>query len=296
VHAVLAGASGLIGTALGRSLRADGHTVTALVRRAPRSSDELRWEPAAGRLDPAALAGADAVVCLSGAGVGDKRWTPSYKETLIRSRVDSVTTIARAIADAESGPRVLLSASAVGYYGDTGDREVDESAAPGEGFLADMCVRWEAAAEAVEQPGTRVARLRTGLVLAPDGGLLARLRPIVRLGVAGRFGSGRQFMPWISLADEVRAIRFLLEHELGGPVNLTGPVPVRNSAFISTLARLLRRPALIPTPALAMRIVLGEVAQDALTGQRAVPAKLTSAGFAFEHADVDSALRWALAG
>jgi uncharacterized protein (TIGR01777 family) len=296
VHAVLAGASGLIGTALARSLRADGHTVTALVRSAPRSADEVRWEPEAGRLDPAALAGADAVVCLSGAGVGDRRWTPSYKETLVRSRVGSVTTIARALADTESGPRVLLSASAVGYYGDTGDREIDETAKPGQGFLADMCVRWEAAAEAAQLPGIRVARLRTGLVLAPDGGLLARLRPIVRLGVAGRFGSGRQFMPWISLADEVRAIRFLLEHELAGPVNLTGPVPVRNSELISTLARLVHRPALIPTPAAAMRIVLGEVAQDALTGQRAVPAKLISTGFVFEHADVESALRWALAG
>jgi uncharacterized protein (TIGR01777 family) len=296
VHAVLAGASGLIGSALARSLRADGHTVTSLVRRAPGSADEVRWEPAAGRLDPATLAGADAVVCLSGAGVGDRRWTLSYKETLIRSRVDSVTTIARALADTESGPRVLLSASAVGYYGDTGDREVDESAQPGEGFLADMCVRWEAAAEAAEQPGVRVARLRTGLVLAPDGGLLARLRPIVRLGAAGRLGSGRQFMPWISLADEVRAIRFLLEHELAGAVNLTGPVPVRNSELISTLARLMHRPALIPTPAAALRIVLGEVAQDALTGQRALPAKLISTGFVFEHADVESALRWALAG
>lgn len=294
MHVVLSGASGLIGTALTRSLHADGHTVTALVRRPPRSADEVRWEPERGRLEPAALSGADAVVCLSGAGVGDHRWTDSYKAQLLSSRLDTAGTLASTMAGLDDRPPVLLSASAVGYYGDTGDREVDESAGPGTGFLAEMCVRWEAATAPAERAGVRVAHLRTGLVLSPEGGLLARLRPIVRLGVGGRLGSGRQFMPWISLADEVGAIRFLLEHEVRGAVNLTGPAPVRNAELVATLAGLLHRPAVLPAPAFAMRIALGELAQDALTGQRAVPAVLTSAGYGFEHRDVTAALRWAL--
>jgi uncharacterized protein (TIGR01777 family) len=245
-------------------------------------------------LDPAVLAGADAVVCLSGAGVGDHRWTQSYKQVLLRSRLDSVGTIAATMAGLADGPRVLVSASAVGYYGDTGDREVDESGPRGPGFLAELCEQWEAATSPAEDAGVRIVHLRTGLVLSGDGGLLKRLKPIVALGAAGRLGSGRQFMPWISLADEIAAIRFVLEHEVRGPVNLTGPEPVRNAELIGTLARLMHRPAVVPTPAFALRIVLGEFAQDTLTGQRAVPRKLLDASFTHEHADVESALRWAL--
>jgi uncharacterized protein (TIGR01777 family) len=294
MRVVLTGASGLIGTALADSLRADRHAVTRLVRRAQSGADEVSWRPDKGELDPAALAGADAVVCLSGAGVGDRRWTAAYKATLLSSRLDSVGTVARTMAGLDSGPRVLLSASAVGYYGDTGDREVDESAPRGAGFLAEMCGHWEAATAPAEVAGVRVAHLRTGLVLAGNGGLLPRLRRVALLGAAGRLGSGRQFMPWISLADEIAAIRFLLDHDVSGPVNLTGPDPVRNVELISTLAGLLHRPALVPTPAFALRIVLGELAQDALTGQRAMPRKLVAAGFTHQHQDLQSALRWAL--
>jgi uncharacterized protein (TIGR01777 family) len=294
MHVVLSGASGLIGSALQSSLRADGHPVTTLVRRAPASRDEARWAPELRELNPAVLAGADAVVCLSGAGVAEHRWTDSYKAVLRRSRLESVGTLASAMAGLDGGPRVLLSASAVGYYGDTGERVVDESAPGGTGFLAELCADWEAATRPAEDAGIRVAHLRTGLVLCADGGLLKRLKPIVSLGVAGRLGSGRQYMPWISLADELAAIRFLLEHEVSGAVNLTGPEPVRNAELIATLARLLHRPAIVPTPGFALRIALGEFAQDTLTGQRAVPAKLLAAGFAHQHAALESALRWAL--
>jgi uncharacterized protein (TIGR01777 family) len=294
VKVVLAGASGLIGTALRKSLRADGHEVLALVRREPSGPDEARWRPDAGELDPAVLTGADAVVCVSGAGIGDHRWTDSYKDTLLHSRIDPVGTLARAVGQA-SGPRTFLSASAVGYYGDTGDREVDERTGPGNGFLAQLCLRWEAATYPAEQAGVRVAHLRSGLVLAQRGGLLARLRPIVLAGAGGRLGSGRQFMPWISLTDEVRAIRFVLAGELSGPVNLTGPTPVRNAEFIHTLATLLHRPAIVPAPAFALRLALGEMASDILGGQRAMPAKLSAAEFRHEHSDVTSALTWALA-
>jgi uncharacterized protein (TIGR01777 family) len=295
MRVVLAGASGLIGKALQTSLRADGHGVTTLVRHAPDARDEVRWAPERREIRPDALSGADAVVCLSGAGIGDHRWTDSYKHVLRQSRLDSVGTLATAMAALDGGPRVLLSASAVGYYGDTGDRVVDESEPRGAGFLAELCEVWEAATEPADNAGIRVAHLRSGLVLSSDGGLLKRLKPIVSLGVAGRLGSGRQYMPWITLADEIAAIRFLLEHDVSGPVNLTGPQPVRNAEFISTLAGLLHRPAVVPTPGFALRIVLGEFAQDTLSGQRAVPAQLTAAGFTHQHADLESALRWALA-
>lgn len=294
MRVVLAGASGLIGTALRDSLRGDGHAVTSLVRRGPASADERQWSPRDGELDPGILTGADAVVCLSGAGVADRRWTSSYKQTLRASRLDPVSTLARAVA-ASGGPPVFLAASAIGYYGDTGERQVDETAGCGQGFLAELCRDWEAATAPAVDAGARVVNLRTGIVLTRSGGLVKRLVPIVRLGVAGRLGSGRQFIPWISLADEVAAIRFLLEHDVSGPVNLAAPVPARNAEFVSTLARLLHRPAAIPVPAFAMKIALGELAQDALGGQRAVPSKLLAAGFSPEHADLESALRWALA-
>jgi uncharacterized protein len=294
MRVVLAGASGLIGRALRDALRADAHEVTVLVRRRPREG-EAQWAPDRRELDGSVLAGADAVVCLSGAGVGDHRWNDSYKAVLRQSRLDSVWTIATAMAALDDGPRVLVSASAVGYYGDTGDREVDETGPRGAGFLAELCEQWEAATLPAEGAGIRVAQVRTGLVLSGSGDLLKRLKWIVRLGAGGRLGSGRQFMPWISLADEIAAIRFMLEHDLRGPVNLTGPDPVRNAEFIATLARLLHRPALVPTPAFALRIALGEFAHEVLTGQRAVPKKLLDAGFRHEHSDLESALRWALA-
>jgi uncharacterized protein (TIGR01777 family) len=293
VRIVLAGASGLIGSALKTSLTASGHHVKTLVRNAASGADVDSWDPALGLVDPNFLADADAVICLSGAGVGDHRWSERYKQTLLRSRIDTVGTLARSLAE-HGGPRILLSASAVGYYGDTGDREVDESAGPGNGFLAELCVQWEAATTPAEAAGVRVAHLRTGLVLAAEGGLIKRLKPLVQAGVAGKLGSGRQYTPWISLADELAAIEFLLQHEVCGAVNLTGPAPVRNAEFMATLGRILHRPTVLPTPAFALKIALGEFAQDTLTGQRALPKRLVQAGYHFQHADVESAARWAL--
>jgi uncharacterized protein (TIGR01777 family) len=295
MRVVLAGASGLIGSALKASLREDGHEVATLVRHATSAAaqDEDSWDPGQGLLDPNFLTGADAVVCLSGVGVGDHRWTDSYKKEIIASRVDTVATIAGTLAE-YGGPRVFIAASAVGYYGDTGDRLVEEGSPAGSSFLSEVCTKWEAAADPARAAGVRVTQLRTGLVLSGQGGLLKRLKPIVRLGVAGKLGNGKQFMPWISLLDEVRAIRFLITHDIAGPVNLTGPAPARNADFMATLGRVLHRPTLLPTPAFALRAALGQFAEDVLGGQRAVPAALLAAAFEFEHADLESALRWAV--
>jgi uncharacterized protein len=286
---VLAGSSGLIGSALRAALHADGHDVVRLVRREPSAADERPWNPAVGEVDGALLDGVDGVVCLSGVGVGDQRWTDAHKRAIIQSRVDSVGTIARAMA--AHGGNVLVSASAVGYYGDTGDRTVDEDAPAGDTFLSEVCVQWEAAADPARAAGIRVAHPRSGLVLAKDGGLLKRLSSIVRAGIGGRLGDGRQFLPWISLTDEVAGIRFLLEHDVAGPVNLTGPAPVRNAEFTRVLGRLLHRPTVLPVPAFAARAALGEFAIEVLIGQRAMPARLRDAGFEFRHADLESALR-----
>jgi uncharacterized protein (TIGR01777 family) len=288
---VLAGASGLIGSALTESLARDGHSVMQLVRRAPMHPGEARWAPERGEVDVSVFEGADAAVCLSGAGIGDKRWTDSYKAALLASRVDTVGTVARAVA--ASGTPVLVSASAVGFYGDTGDTTVTEESPRGSGFLAELCEQWEGATAPADATA-RVALLRTGLVLTAKGGLLGRLKPIVRTGAAGRLGSGRQFMPWISLADEVAAIRFILDGALSGPLNLTGPAPARNAEFMTVLGRLLHRPTRLPTPGFALRIVLGEFAEDTLGGQRAVPRRLLDSGYRFQHADLESALGWAL--
>jgi uncharacterized protein len=295
MRVVLAGASGLIGPALRESLLSVGHTVTTLVRRAA-SSGEATWYPDKREIDPSVLVDADAVVCLSGAGVGEHRWTDSYKQAIVSSRVDSVGTLARAVADlGADAPGVFVSASAVGYYGDCGDTEIVESSPSGSTFLAGVCRDWEGASAPAEAAGARVAHLRSGLVLAPSGGLLGRLRPIARAGIAGRLGNGRQFMPWISLADEIAAIRFVLEHDVRGAVNLVGPAPARNAEFMTALGRAVHRPTVLPTPGFALRIALGGIAEEILGGQRAIPAVLTDAGFTFTHPDLDSALEWALA-
>lgn len=295
---VVTGASGLIGSALVPALRSDGHSVLRLVRRAPQGTDEASWDPAGHRLDPAVLAGTDAVVHLSGAGVGDRRWSAGYKQTLQRSRIDTTATLAEAIAAAEPRPRVWVSASAVGWYGDTGDREVDESSPPGVGFLASLCRRWEDSTGAAERAGVRVVHPRSGLVLTRAGGLVRRLLPLYRLGLGGRLGSGRQFWPWISLADEVRAIQFVLVNEaVAGPVNLVGPRPATNAEFSRALARALHRPALAPVPAFALRLVLGEFADEGvLVGQRVAPRVLEQAGFSFAHPTLDTAMRYATGG
>ena len=295
---VVTGSSGLIGSRLVAALTGEGHDVLRLVRRTPRTTDEHRWAPEHRQIDPALLDDVDAIVNLAGAGIGSRRWTDRYKEKILTSRVDATATIsealARAVAAAPGRPRVLLSASAVGFYGDTGDRPVDESAPPGTDFLALVCADWEAATAPAASAGVRVVTLRSGLVLGP-GGLLGRMAPLFRLGLGGRLGSGRQFWPWIALDDEVAAIRFLLTSEISGPVNLTGPAPATNGEFTQALARLVHRPAVFAVPKVALRLALGEFATvGVLAGQRAVPARLQAAGFGFGHPDLESALRTAL--
>jgi uncharacterized protein (TIGR01777 family) len=289
------GSSGLIGSELVRTLHAEGHEVLRLVRRTPRTADEHRWEPSHHRIPPGLLDDVDAVVNLAGVGVADRRWTAKRKQEVLSSRVDSTATVSQALAQAVAAApgreRVLLSASAVGWYGDTGDRVVDETVPAGEDFLARVCVEWEAATGPAVAAGVRVATLRTGLVLG-RGGLLGRLLPLFRLGVGGKLGNGRQYMPWISLRDEVDAICFLLTHPVSGPVNLTGPTPATNTEFTAALAAAVHRPALLTVPAPAMRLALGELARVAvLAGQRAVPSVLQAAGFSYSHPDLASALR-----
>ncbi|WP_436787209.1 TIGR01777 family oxidoreductase [Yinghuangia sp. YIM S10712] len=291
----VAGSSGLIGTPLVRSLRADGHEVVRLVRRPPQGADEARWDPAAGTVDADALRGVDAVVNLAGAGIGDKRWTAAYKKELRDSRILGTAALARAIAAAEAPPKVFLSGSAIGYYGDTGDRAVDETAPAGEGFLAELCVEWEAATLPAEEAGVRVAHLRTGLVVAAEGGAWGPLMRAFRLGVGGRLGDGRQYWSFISLRDTVAAIRFLLDAEsVRGPVNLTAPDPVTNAEVTKAVSRALRRPALFPVPKFALRTVLGGLADDVLSSQRAIPSVLRNAGFGFADPTIDLALAAAL--
>ncbi|GLW65358.1 epimerase [Actinomadura rubrobrunea] len=292
MRVAVTGASGLIGAALTRSLEADGHEVLRLVRREPATPREVRWDPG-GAVDAEALAGADAVVHLAGAGIGDRRWNAAYKREIRDSRVRGTRTIAQAVA--RTRPRVLVCASAIGFYGDTGDREVDEDAPVGGGFLAALVRDWEAAAAPAREAGVRVALARTGIVLG-KGGLLGRTLPLFRLGLGGRLGSGRQWMSWISLDDEVAALRFLLDGDLEGPVNLTGPRPVTNAEFTRALARAVRRPAALAVPRTALRLALGEFADEgALISQRVLPRRLREAGFAFAHEDVDAALAAALA-
>lgn len=290
MRVVVAGSSGLIGTALVAALRAHDHEVLRLVRRAPAGPDERRWDPAGGTLDPGALEGAGAVVNLCGVGIGDKRWTGAYKQAVRDSRMGPTDVLAREVA--ARGIPTLVNASAVGYYGDTGDHEVDESAPAGAGFLAEVCRDWEAATAPASEGGVRVATLRTGLVLSPAGGLLGRLKPLYSLALGGRLGSGRQYFPWISLTDEIAAIRFVVEHgDVSGPVNLTGPAPVTNTEFNRALGAALGRPAPWVVPGFAIKLLIGEFAeQGVLAGQRAIPAKLEAHGFTFAHRSVGQAM------
>ncbi|MEU9834828.1 TIGR01777 family oxidoreductase [Streptosporangium sp. NPDC048047] len=290
---IVTGSSGLLGSALVRSLRADGTRVVALVRRAPRGPDEAFWDPAGGTLDPAVLEGARAVVHLAGAGIGDRRWNEEYKREIVRSRVEGTATVARALAELPAAP-ALLSASATGFYGDTGDREVDETSPAGSGFLArDVVVPWEAATRPAAEAGVRVALLRTGLVLSRDGGLLARILPLFRSGMGAPLGSGRQYMSWISLDDWVGAVRRVLDDpEMSGPVNLTAPEPVTNERFTRELGQAVHRPTMpVAVPGFMLRAVLGEFAEEGvLIGQRVLPRRLLEAGHAFRHIRLDDAL------
>jgi uncharacterized protein (TIGR01777 family) len=294
MRVAVSAASGLIGSALAADLEADGADVVRLVRRPAGSPAEISWNPqaAADGLDPADLQGVDAVVHLSGAPLAARRWTPARKAVLRSSRIQSTRTIAAAMAAADPRPGVLLCASAIGYYGDTGDRIVDESAPRGPGFLADLVSDWEEAARPARAAGIRVASFRSGIVLAAGGGMLGRLLLPFRFGLGATFGSGRQYLSWISLTDEVRAIRFLLgSADAAGPFNLTAPAPVTNAEFTRALATALGRPALLTLPAVVLRTALGEVAGELLGSARVMPAKLTAAGFSFAHPDIATALR-----
>lgn len=294
----ISGASGLIGGALAADLASDGHEAVRLVRRAARSPDEIGWDPqaTAGGLGPAALTGVSAVVHLAGAPIAAGRWTQSRKAELRASRISTTEALVAAMAATGAGPRVLLCGSAIGWYGDTGDRVVDEAAASGSGFLAQLVRDWEAAAATATTAGIRVVNLRTGIVLAAAGGMLSRLVLPFRLGLGARLGSGGQYLSWISLHDDVRAIRFLLdEPSIDGPVNLTAPQPVTNAEFTSALAKALGRPAILRVPAGVLSLALGEVASELLTGARVVPRRLLQAGFSFEDPDIAAALARALA-
>ena len=294
----ITGASGLIGTALVRALGADGHEVIRLVRRTPRTADEHRWDPQHRRIDPALLADVDAVINLAGTPIRPRPFTSSYKQRLIDSRIDATTTISEALAAAagDGRPRVLLSASAVGYYGDTGARVVTEQDPPGSDFLAQLCVQWEAATAPAEAAGVRVVHLRTGLVLDRSAMLVQVLGRIFRLGLGGRMGSGQQYWPWISLTDEVGAIRHLLTADVSGPVNLTGPESVTNAEFTRELGRQVHRPTPLPVPSFALNLALGEFGRSSVVGgQRALPTRLRESGYEFTHANLSSALRAAFA-
>lgn len=286
----ITGATGLIGAPLVLHLRAAGHSVITISRR--QSDGDFTWDPARGRLDPTALAGADAVINLAGAPIAARRWTRARKREIRDSRVMGTALLASAIVRLPKPPAVLISASAVGTYGDTGDRIVSEKSPPGDDFLGQLGREWEAAAEPARASGVRVVHPRTGIVLSPAGGALARMLPLFRLGIGGPLGSGRQWMSWITLGDQLRAIEFLLLHSrLEGPVNLTAPTPVTNAEFAKTLGAALNRPALLPAPAPVLRLFLGELADAALlASQRVVPDKLMKAGFEFGDPRLEPAL------
>lgn len=295
---IVSGASGLIGTALCSSLELDGHQVVRLVRSGRANSHRVLWNPAAGDasgLAPDVLSGADAVVHLAGAGVGDKRWTDAYKKEILDSRVLSTRTLADAIAKSEQKPAVFVSASAIGFYGDTADRAVDESAAAGSGFLAEVVVAWEAAADAARAAGVRVVHPRTGLVMSKWGGAWQKMLPLFKAGLGGKLGSGAQWWSWISLRDEVRALRFLIDTNISGPVNLTAPAPATNADVTKSMAHALHRPALLPAPKFALQAVLGEFSVEVLGSTRVVPKVLSDAGFTWLDPTVDSAIATLLA-
>ncbi|MGI8949192.1 MAG: TIGR01777 family oxidoreductase [Ornithinimicrobium sp.] len=294
----LTGASGLIGSALSEALRARGERVVHLVRREPVTDGlpagvrEAAWEPDEGELDPAGLDGVDAVVHLAGAGIGDHRWTEDYKRRIRESRTEGTSAVAAAVATLPGRVR-LLSGSAVGYYGDRGSDVLTEESSLGRGFLAQVCRDWEGATWRAEQAGASVAHLRTGIVLSREGGAMAKMMPLAKAGLAGPLGSGKQYWPWITLHDQVRAMLFLLDHpDLTGAVNITGPQPEQQAAVVKALGGRLRRPSLLPAPTIALKLALGQMAAEILGSQRALPAVLSEAGFVWDHPDLDSAMAW----
>jgi uncharacterized protein (TIGR01777 family) len=293
VKIAITGASGLIGRALSASLTADGHDVIAVVRR-PSSSDatSILWDPAAGSIEGEKFEGIDGVVHLAGAGIGDKRWSDSYKREILESRTKGTALLAETLAGLAQPPKVMVSGSAIGYYGDTGDTAVDETAPAGNDFLATVCVEWEAAATPAIEAGIRVPFLRTGIVLTKDGGALAKMLPLFRFGLGGRMGSGSQWWSWISMTDEIGAIRWLLDHDISGPVNVTAPEPVTNRSFTKALGEAMHRPTIAPVPSFGPKLLLGPELADALlfTSARVVPNVLTTSGYSFANPTIASAL------
>ncbi len=282
----ITGASGLIGTALIGHLKSEGHTVQRLVRRPVVSADEIKWDPAAGTLDLTALEGVDAVIHLAGANVGDKRWSKKYKAEILNSRLLGTTTIANAVNAVK--PQVFISSSAIGWYGETGNRAVTEEDRPGDDFLAAVCKEWEAAADLATN--TRTVKIRTGLVLDPTGGALGKMLPLFRFGLGGKLGNGKQWWSWITLHDQIRAICHLLEKPVEGAVNLTAPNPATNQEFTSALARALHRPAVFPVPGIALKIALGGFSSEILGSKKVMPQKLMDSGFTFDYPHIAPAL------
>jgi uncharacterized protein (TIGR01777 family) len=294
---VVAGSSGLIGSALVRVLGSEGeghaHEVLRLVRREAAADDEISWDPAAGRgPDLKLLRGVDAAINLAGAGLGDHRWSDAYKKEILESRTSSTRLLAEALASLDPLPTVLLSGSAIGVYGDTGDRFVDEDAPPAQDFAATVAHEWEAAAGAASEAGIRTVFLRTGIVLSTKGGALGKVLPMFKAGVGGRLGSGHQYISWIARPDHIAAMRFLLDaDDVSGPVNLTAPNPVTNRDYTKAIAAAVHRPALFPAPTLALKAVLGEFAGNVVGGQRVLPKRLVDAGFEFGYSEIGPALR-----
>ena len=282
----ITGASGLIGTALVGHLKSEGHTVQRFVRRPVVAPDEIQWDPKTGYVDIEALRGVDAVIHLAGVGVGDKRWTKKYKSEILNSRLLGTTAIAHAVNEVK--PQVFISASAIGWYGESGNRSVVETDRVGDDFLAAVCREWEGAADLVTD--VRTVKIRTGLVLDPTGGALGRMLPLFRLGLGGKLGNGKQWWSWITLHDFISAITFLLENKVSGPVNLTSPNPVTNQEFTSALARAMHRPALFPAPAIALKIALGGFSSEILGSKKVTPQALADAGFTWDYPHITNAL------
>ncbi|MFC9773165.1 MULTISPECIES: TIGR01777 family oxidoreductase [unclassified Pseudarthrobacter] len=289
---LMSGASGMIGTSMSATFREAGHDVVSLVRREPKTAAEVRWDPAAGELDPRALEGVDAVVNLSGAGIGDRPWTRKRVEELFSSRLRSTETLVRAMQEVDSPPPTFISQSGSGYYGDAGYTVLREDAPAGSGTLSRICVEWEQAAAAAPS-GVRTVTPRTGVVLSRSGGALGRLLPLLRLGVGGPFGDGRQYWPWISLPDVSKAFLFLLESDIRGPVNLCAPEQADVNSIVAALAHALHRPAVLRVPGPVLRLVMRDLAEELLlSSQRMEPAVLSAAGFRWQHPGLAEAAAW----
>ena len=294
----ITGSTGLIGTALCSRLAGDGHTVIPVVRRAVAPSEvALQWDPATGSIDAGGFEGLDAVVHLAGAGIGDKRWTVERKREILESRTKSTALLATTLAGLDRPPAVLISGSAIGFYGERGDELLTEQSPPGEDFLAEICTAWEAETTPARDAGIRVATIRTGIVLSAAGGALTKMLPLFKVGAGGKFGSGHQWWSWISLDDEISAIDHLLHHPISGPVNLTAPNPETNAAFTKTLGRVMGRPSFLGVPKFGPKLLVGGELAEALlfTSARVLPAVLEASGFVFAHGDLDAALRHVLA-